>query len=157
MISSPRPLLVLRTFALSALLAVVLLFEGCAFVPPGDPDVDARLKTFTPKPDKALIYVFRNETVPVPVRMKVLIDGKLVGETGPQTYIYAEVDSGNHRLSTDDTEGSGIVFTAVRGRIYYVGQELNPGFRTSLGRFRMVDDKTGQAGVLGSTLTAPAE
>lgn len=157
MICSPRPLLVLRTFALSALLAVVFLFEGCAFVPPADPELDAKVKTFTPKPDKAVLYVFRNETVPVPVRMKVLIDGKLVGETGPQTYIYAEVDSGNHRLSTDDTEGSGIVFTAVRGRIYYVGQELNPGFRTSLGRFRMIDEKTGRAAVLGSTLVAPAE
>ena len=61
----------MKKFAVAALIAIALC--GCASVPMGDAKQDAGLKTFQVAPDKAGIYVYRNETIGAAVKMDVII------------------------------------------------------------------------------------
>ena len=76
------------------LLAVAALVSGCASVPMTSMEDDVKAKTFAVKEDKAAIYVYRNESFGGAIPMTVSLDGKVAGQTGPQTYFMWEVDPG---------------------------------------------------------------
>ena len=145
-----------RVFAVLAV-AFALMVSGCASVPMGDPTRDAELKTFKPKADKAGLYVYRNESFGAAIKMTVLLDGKILGDTAAKTYLYTEVEPGNHRLVSKTENDSVLDFTAVAGRIYYVWQEVKMGLFAARSNLQLVDEKAGQAGVLESKLAAPVQ
>ncbi|MBX9905747.1 MAG: DUF2846 domain-containing protein [Burkholderiales bacterium] len=130
----------------------ILVMSGCASVQMGDTQVDARLKTFTPLKDKAALYVYRNETFGAALKMTVLLDGKILGDTASKTYLYAELEPGKHRLISKTENDSVLDFEAIAGKIYYVWQEVKMGLWQARSQLQMMDDKTGQAGVLESQL-----
>ena len=70
---------------------VTLAVSGCASVPMGDPKQDAALKTFKIAPNKAGIYIYRNESFGAAVKMDVAIDGRPLGQTAAKTYLFKEV------------------------------------------------------------------
>lgn len=139
------------------LLALGLLMGGCASVPMGDSAEDARLKNFSVKPDKAALYVYRNENFGAAIKMTVLLDGKLMGDTAAKTYLYSEIEPGNHKVLSKTENDSLLDFTAVAGKIYYVWQEVKMGLFAARSMLQMVDEKAGQAGVLESKLAAPSK
>lgn len=130
----------------------MLVMSGCASVQMGDTQVDAKLKTFTPPKDKAALYVYRNETFGAALKMTVLLDGKILGDTASKTYLYAELEPGKHRLTSKTENDSVLDFEAIAGKIYYVWQEVKMGLWQARSQLQMMDEKTGQAGVLESQL-----
>ena len=139
------------------LVMFALLVSGCASVPMGDATRDAELKTFKPKSDKAALYVYRNENFGAAIKMTVLLDGKILGDTAAKTYLYTEVAPGKHRLVSKTENESVLDFDAVAGRIYYVWQEVKMGLFAARSNLQLVDEKDGQAGVLESKLVAPVQ
>jgi hypothetical protein len=136
---------------------LILVVSGCASVPMADPARDAELKTFAPKTDKAALYVFRNETFGAAIKMTVLLDGRILGDTASKTYLYTDLEPGNHRLISKTENDSTLDFTAIAGKIYYVWQEVKMGFFAARSSLQLVDDKTGQAGVMESKLASPQQ
>ncbi len=130
----------------------ILVMSGCATVQMGDTQVDSQLKTFTPLKDKAALYVYRNETFGAALKMTVLLDGKILGDTASKTYLYAELEPGRHKLISKTENDSVLDFEAIAGKIYYVWQEVKMGLWQARSQLQMMDDKTGQAGVLESQL-----
>ncbi len=130
----------------------MLIVSGCASVQMGDTQVDAKLKTFTPPKDKAALYVYRNETFGAALKMTVLLDGKILGDTASKTYLHADLEPGKHRLISKTENDSVLDFEAIAGKIYYVWQEVKMGLWQARSQLQMVDEKTGQAGVLESQL-----
>jgi hypothetical protein len=145
-------------FSSNAALAVLLvLLSGCASVPMADPAQDTKAKTFTVPADKAALYVYRNESMGGAIKMTVLLDGKLLGDTAAQTYLFSEIAPGNHQLISKAENDSTLNFQAIAGKIYYVWQEVKMGLMYARSQLQMVDEKTGQAGVLESKLVAPGQ
>jgi hypothetical protein len=134
-----------------------MLVSGCASVPMGDATRDAELKIFKPKADKAGLYVFRNENFGAAIKMTVLLDGKILGDTAAKTYLYTDLEPGSHRLISKTENDSVLDFTAVAGQLYYVWQEVKMGLFAARSNVQLVDEKTGQAGVLESMLAAPVQ
>lgn len=130
----------------------MLVFGGCASVQMGDAQMDAKLKTFTPPKDKAALYVYRNETFGAALKMTMVLDGKILGDTASKTYLYAELEPGKHRLVSKTENDSVLDFNAIAGKIYYVWQEVKMGLWQARSQLQMTDEKTGQAGVLESQL-----
>lgn len=144
----------IKTFGL--LLATAML-AACASVPKGDPQRDAELKTFkAPQNSKAGIYVYRNETLGAAKTLDVSLDGKPIGQTAAKTYMYAEVEPGQHKLVGSGENKSELVVDAIAGKLYYVWQEVKMGMFGPRNQLHSVDEKTGQAGVTESTLTVPS-
>ncbi len=91
-----------------------------------DPVQDARLKTFTAMPDKAALYVYRNENFGAAIKMTVVLDGTILGDTAAKTYLYTEIAPGSHRLISKTENDSVLDFTAVAGKIYWVSPTYEP-------------------------------
>lgn len=139
-------------------LVLVALFcmclVGCASVPMGDAKQDAALKSFASKPDVAGIYIYRNETMGATVRMDVAVDGKPLGQTAANTYLYTEVPPGSHVMTSAAENTSELTIDAAAGKLYYVWQEVKMGIIYARNKLSLVDEATGQKGVKETNLAA---
>jgi hypothetical protein len=132
-------------------LAGVVLFAamatGCASVPMATPEADATAKKFQVAPDKANLYIYRNESMGAAVKMKVLIDGQPAGQTAAKTYVMRTVDPGSHVVTSKAENESTLTVDAVAGQNYFLWQEVKMGFGSARSSLQLVDEAKGKAGV----------
>ncbi|MEW5967999.1 MAG: DUF2846 domain-containing protein [Pseudomonadota bacterium] len=114
-------------FFVYAALLFATLVSGCASVPMASLDEDAKAKTFAVREGKANIYVYRNESFGGAIPLTVALNGKVAGQTGPQTYFLFEVDPGAHEVSSIAENTSALKLDAAAGKSYYVWQEVKMG------------------------------
>jgi len=137
------------------LLAFTTLFAvGCASIPMADPAADKAAKAFLVPPGKSRIYVYRNEYLGGAVTINVLLDDRNMGQTVAKSYLVADVDPGPHKIVSIAENQDLLELTTLGGRIYYVWQEVKMGFMYARNKLQLVDERTGQAGVLESSLAA---
>ncbi len=118
----------------------------------GDARQDAALKTFTIAPDKAGVYVYRNESMGGAVRMDVLIDGQPIGQTAAQTYLYKEVTPGKHTVISKAENDTTLEFDAKPGTLTYIWQEVKMGMMSARSKLNLVSEAEGKKGVAESKL-----
>jgi len=137
-------------FLLAVFFALSLV--GCASVNMGDPKQDAAAKTFSKPKDSAGIYVYRNESMGAAVKMDVEIDGKAIGQTGANTFLYKEVAPGKHVITSKAENTENLEIDAKSGMLYYVWQEVKMGIMSARNKLQLVDEATGKKGVLETKL-----
>ena len=120
----------------------------------GDAKKDAELKSFTPKPGVAGLFIYRNETFGAAVRMDVEIDGKPIGQTAAKTYFYKEVAPGKHTVTSESENTDSIEVDTVAGKLYYIWQEVKMGFLYARTKLTLIGEEEGKKGVLESQLAA---
>ena len=130
------------------LLALAVLLTGCVSVPMASDAEDGAAKAFAAKPDRANVYVYRNETFGAAIPMTVSINGRVAGQTGPQTYFMWEVEPGLHEISSHAETVSTIQITAQAGKSYYIWQEVKMGLFMARSQLQQMDEETGRKGVL---------
>jgi hypothetical protein len=135
-----------RILAFGVISAAVLA-SGCASVPMASPERDSAAKSFSVKPGKANIYVYRNESMGAAIRMTLALDDKLVGSTAAKTYVLLEVNPGKHTLISKAENDSTLTVSAAPGRNYFVWQEVKMGVFGARSALQLVDEATGKAGV----------
>jgi hypothetical protein len=141
-----------KQLTFTALLALTALTGGCASVKMADESQDAQAKTFQVAPDKAHIYVYRNESMGAGVKMPVALNGKPVGQTVAKSYLMLSVPAGQQTLVSSAENDSVLKLTAEAGKNYFVWQEVKVGFIKARNSLQVVDDQTGRAGVAESKL-----
>lgn len=129
-------------------LGLALLLTGCASVPMASDAEDGAAKTFAAKPDRANVYVYRNETFGAAIPMTVSINGRVAGQTGPQTYFMWEVEPGLHEVASHAETVSTLQLTTRPGKSYYIWQEVKMGLFMARSLLQQVDEETGRKGVL---------
>lgn len=134
------------------ILSVALLMSGCASVPMANQSADAAAKTFAPSADKAVLYIYRNETMGAAIKMPLLIDGVSVGDTAAHTYIRKELAPGSHTITSKTEKDSSLTIEMMAGKIYYVWQEVKMGMFAARSALHQVDAQKGQKGVEESKL-----
>jgi hypothetical protein len=142
---------------LCTLLAFALLAVGCASVPMAPPEVDLAAKQFKPTPGKANVYVFRDESIGAAVKMPILLDGRLLGDTAARTFLLTAVDPGPHQLLSKTENDSVFAFTAVPGSNLFVWQEVKMGVWSARSKLQQVDDAAGKARVMACKLAVGAQ
>jgi hypothetical protein len=125
---------------------------GCASVPMGDAKQDAALKTFSVPADKAGVYIYRNESMGAAVKMDVEVDGKAIGQTAANTYLYKEVAPGKHTISSKAENTDTIEIDAKPGTLTYVWQEVKMGLMYARTKLNLVGEAEGKKGVLETKL-----
>ena len=144
--------LLMKKYLLTACLASAL--AGCASVPMGSSRQDAALKTFTVPPDKAAIYVYRNEAFGGTVKMGVSVDGKPIGQTAAHTYLYEQVSPGEHVVTSKAENTDSIKVDARPGSLVFIWQEVKMGFLFARNKLHLVSTTQGEAGVKEARLAA---
>ena len=140
----------MKNLLIAAALASSLF--GCASVPMGDAKQDAALKTFSIPADKAGIYVYRNESFGAAVKMDVELDGKPIGQTAANTYLYKEVSPGKHTVSSKAENTDTVEIDAKPGSLNYVWQEVKMGLLYARTKLHLVSEADGKKGVLETKL-----
>jgi len=144
-----------RKIAGFGIVVVAFVASGCVSVPMASAEKDVSAKTFATKPGKGNIYVYRNETMGAAVKMPVVLDGKLAGDTASKTYFLFEVAPGKHELISKGENDSVLPITVQAGSNYFVWQEMKMGLFAPRSLLQLVDDAKGRAGVAECKLIEP--
>lgn len=140
----------MKKMFIAAVLASSL--AGCASVPMGDAKQDATLKTFSVPTDKAGVYIYRNESMGAAVKMDVELDGKPIGQTAANTYLYKEVAPGKHLITSKAENTDTLEIDAKPGSLNYVWQEVKMGIMYARTKLNLMGEAEGKKGVLETKL-----
>lgn len=134
--------------------AMILLLTACASVPMASMDQDSKAKEFAPVPNKATLYIYRNESFGAAIPITVSVNGKVLGQTAAQTYFRLNVIPGKYSVESHAENVSNLPLSVEAGKNYFVWQEIKMGMWTARSLLQQVDEKTGRAGVMESKLIA---
>lgn len=137
----------LKKMMATAMIAGGLLLTGCASVPMAAPEKDQQAKTYAVAPGKANIYIYRNESMGAAVKMPLVADGRMIGDTAAKTYLFLQAAPGPHTLISKTENDSTLELNAEAGKNYFVWQEVKMGAFAARSRLQLVDEATGKAGV----------
>ena len=137
---------------LISIAVISLAISGCASVPMGDPKQDAALKTFKVAPDKAGIYIYRNESMGAAVKMDVAVDGQPIGQTAANTYLFKEVTPGKHTVSSSAENTDTLEVDVKQGTLAYLWHEVKRGVLYARTKLHLVSEVEGKKGVQETSL-----
>lgn len=130
----------------AALVVSVLVMTGCASINKAPASVDAESKLFKPNPALSQVYVYRNETLGAALSMPVTVDGKLAGNTGPNSFFKFDLPAGEHKITSQGTESQLTINTEV-GKLYYIWQEVKMGVMSGGSKLQTVMEEVGKKAV----------
>lgn len=133
-----------KNVVVAGLLLALALLSGCASVPMASPEKDAAAKALKVAPGKSVIYVYRNESFGAAVKMDVDLDGRRMGATVADTYLFAEVEPGMHKIGSHAENDVYLDVNAEAGKAYFVWQEVKMGLMYARSRLQLVDETEGR-------------
>ena len=133
------------------LCAMMLALTGCASSQ-SDPALDASLKTFQSAPQKAGLYVYRNEMIDSGLKMEVKVDDESIGYTLGQTYLYRELKPGKYSITGIAANTDTLEVKLQPGTITYIWQDVRMSAPYAKNRLRQVSEYDGQKGVMETSL-----
>jgi hypothetical protein len=136
---------------LAALVSAASLL-GCATVPLGDAQQSAASRTFSVAPDRAAIYVFRNEDFGGLEKVYVHVDTAPVGQTVYRTYVVKHVMPGRHTITSSAENTDTLEIDAEAGSVSFIWQEVKWGWFTVRTKLHLVGEDVGRKGVVESRL-----
>lgn len=135
---------------LALLVGSSVLFVGCASVPLESPEKSEALKKFgPPSSGNAALYIYRSGSFGGALKKDVWIDGKCIGETGPNVFFHEEVKGGmEHKLSTEsEFSPNDLLVNTEAGRNYFVRQFIKFGVFVGGAGLELVDEEKGKSEV----------
>ena len=132
--------------------ALVLLLSGCASVPMASMELDAKAKEFTPPPNRASLYIYRNENFGAAVPLTVSVNGKVLGRTAAKTYFRLNLAPGEYEVESHAENVSKLSLRTEGGKNYFVWQEVKMGLWAPRSLLQQTDERNGSAGVMESKL-----
>lgn len=85
------------------------------------------------KADQARVYFFRSSSMMgAAIQPEIRLDGKVVGESKPGGFFYADAAPGSHVASVSTETEKTLTFTLAAGETKYVRQSI--GFGVAMGR-----------------------
>src|SRR3954447_15825725 len=109
------------SFIVGLLIAVSL--SACANVPAASPSAAQEAKKFTPQPNRASIYIYRVGVLGANVPFTIAVDGRILGQTVPGTFLLAEVEPRHHKVMCAQENIALVDLAAESGHNYFVRQE----------------------------------
>ena len=138
----------------TSLLALSLLATACASVPMASLDADRVAKEFRTTPGKSNLYVFRDESMGGAVKMTVVLDGRMLGDTAAKTFLLTPVAAGPHALVSKTENDARLEFTAVPGKNVYVWQEVKMGVWAARSDLHLMDEEAAKERIAACSLAA---
>lgn len=144
---------------LVSVIFILLLITGCASVPMASLEEDAARKTFSPPPENlAGLYIYRNSHAGAPLKKSLYLNGELIGQSGPMTYFYKQIATGEHVVSTESEFGNNdLTIQAKAGKNLFVRQYIKMGVFVAGANLELVDEDIGKKAVLECKLVKPLE
>jgi hypothetical protein len=137
---------------LSPLFLLAALATGCASVPMAAKEADLAAKEFKTVPGRANLYVFRDESMGAAVKMPVVLDGRLLGDTAAKTFLLATLEPGPHSLLSKTENDARLDFLAQPGKNVFVWQEVKMGLLAARSALHLLDEASARERVNACSL-----
>lgn len=132
---------------LTVIMAVAVLFSGCASVPMSTDETSNSLKSFNP-PSEGMsgLYIFRSYGFGGALKMDIWVDGECIGESAPSVFFYTEVGGDQqHTISTEsEFSPNDLVLMTESNRNYFIEQYIKASVLASEADLRVVNEAEGQ-------------
>jgi hypothetical protein len=136
------------------MMALILTLAGCQQLPLTPEDIQAR--KFEAVPDKAVIYLLRDDPDFSDIEARVDFGDNLNLRTYPGTYFRWEVPPGTHRIMSFGGDTGQIRVQAERGKVYFVQQRVGGNRFAPESSFELISESQARAIVSRSVLVKPA-
>lgn len=144
----------MKKIVLLCVVISVAMLTGCTSVPMASLDQDSKAKDFTPRSEKATLFIYRNETFGAAIPVTVSVNERTIGQTASKTYFRFNINPGRYKIKAHAENVAELSVDAVAGRNYFIWQEMKMGMWTARAKLTQVDDSTGRSGVSESKLIA---
>ena len=141
---------IIQSFIISGSL---LLFVDCAIphavatAPMASASRDIETKNFVHSPDKAVIYIYRDEYAAYYVFMGILVDKQPIARTVSWSYLRLELSPGHHEITSRAEKDNEFAFQAEAGKLYFLRQVVMPGIKLPRSKLVSVSENDGRTGV----------
>jgi hypothetical protein len=142
-------ILTMKTIS-SLLLAATLVISGCATVEMAPQTSSSKSKEFNaPSQGKAGLYIYRDSILGKILRKDIWINGKCLGESGPDVFFYTEVEGGrSHKIETEsEFSPNAMELRAEPGQIYFIRQYIKLGLMVEGADLERVPEAQGKAAI----------
>ena len=130
-----------------ALALAAVFLAACASTPLASPDRDADAKRFETAPDAAIIYLYRIDTGDGV--STVWVDGRLIGDTLPETYFRIAVRPGRNRVTASAGDAGNIAIETRMGEVYFIAMRVQgEAHSEAQTNFQSAAPETGKAAIL---------
>ena len=134
---------------LAPVLALALI-AGCGSTPLASPSRDAEAKRFEPAMNSALLYIYRPAGYGGRGVTTMWVDGRLVGESLPETYFRVAVRPGRNRITVSGADQGRLEIETRADGVYFVEAQVAGETQSEANTvFRRVAPETGKAAVAG--------
>src|SRR5690625_3170812 len=119
-----------KMLSLSATLALMAILSACSSTPYAPQEQDVLRKQFNkPEENKVGLYIYRTSIFFGDGATKEInLDNQFIGQIKPGTFLFQEVQPGNHTLATKTSIGfNEITINFQGGRNYFFKQSFTPG------------------------------
>jgi len=133
--------------AIPVLFSLILLVAGCASTPEASLENDAIAKDFTPAQNAAIIYIYRPFGAGRGVST-LWVDGRLVGESLPQSFFRVSTRPGRNRITTSANDPGRFQLDTQSNGVYFVEARVDGDTQSeATTNFRQVSPEAGKAAI----------
>lgn len=144
----------MKVYSIVAGVVSALILSGCATANLAPKEQDIAAKEFKFQPEKASIYLYRNEVFGAAVPLPVSVNGKNIGRTVSKSYFHLNLKPGKYNFESQAEDISNLELNLEPNKKYYIWQEVKMGMWMARSLLQGVDESTGQSGVIESNLLA---
>lgn len=108
---------------------------------------DSEAKKFSPVPDKAVLYIYRNQFRGSAWQIPITLNGKLIGSTGGYTFFQKILSPGPYVVESWAENIAHIELNLEAGKIYYLRHKTRTGTSKIRAELDLVDEIAGRKGV----------
>jgi hypothetical protein len=145
-----------KSLTIVALTAV--LFTGCASVKMESKEASQKAKEFAkPSAGQSGLYIYRDSFVGKALKKDIWVDGKCIGESGPDVFFHTEVEGNkDHAIATESefSPNTLSLFTEA-GRNYFIRQYIKMGAFVGGAGVELIAEDQGKAAVSKLDLATP--
>jgi hypothetical protein len=132
------------------LLAASLVVSGCATVEMEPQNSSSKSKAFNaPSQGTAGLYIYRDSFMGKMLKKDIWINGKCLGESGPDVFFYTEVEGGKkHKIETESEFSPNAMELMVEpGQKYFIRQYTKVGLLVEGVNLERVSEARGKAAI----------
>ena len=132
------------------LLAASLVVSGCATVEMEPQNSSSKSKEFNaPSQGTAGLYIYRDSFMGKILKKDIWINGKCLGESGPDVFFYTEVEGGKkHKIETESEFSPNAMELMVEpGQKYFIRQYTRVGLVVEGANLERVSEARGKAAI----------
>ncbi|MDH4120984.1 MAG: DUF2846 domain-containing protein [Deltaproteobacteria bacterium] len=114
---------------------------GCAAVEMASPMENDAAHHATPLPGKGLVYVYRSGVFGAAIKLRILMDGRDVGQTVANSFFLVDVAPGKHTIMGDAENTATLDIQVEEGKVMFVSQDIHMGLLSARNGLTLRDEK----------------